>query len=918
MLGVTTETESPEEQLKAALEAAFADGIITEDERTLLKQIRELLGVPVDRANEIMAEVKSNSQKTNSIDQNEVVEAEKESRESTNAQEVLENQVPTSEYQTAIPVEEQTVDSAGDQTRCGVDDAVIDSKASCFHSYKRGKDGQLVCSKCGSSLGQGGSANRADGTCAGCGAAIKPTDRVCSYCGAPAVENIMLATRAGINPDKCPHVWRYTQRGIICVNCGLSRELDSPRERRKQAQALQLLVCYYCGSSVRENQQHCDKCNRKIKSIVPIPRNIKIYDPNDARLSVQPIRCPYCSANTYAMTECCPSCGFGLYRSGRRRVKRLSETDRNKIGLFSGTSIGDDDSDDPGKFGLKPLDDSERLYFRAVAHYKKIEIQYVIPGLEHDVTEKTRADIHYAVPREVLTTADSGTLYLTNYRVHFSGPRYTISSLFCNMSSFACGSGTVECMDMTSSESILFATDYADIFGNVKTFIDNPSEGMLEAARSLRYWFPKYKSVLEIIEIINLPARNEVETGPFTIQGRVPLGYQAWINDEIVDIDNQTHEYSKTVEIADGENVFVFKTYDENGSPCSRTVVINGVPGFEEYKELCVDGPKFNELEKDASKYVGMRCMYVGEASFVDESQEETVIQLHPTRTEYGSWTDSIIVNLRGKTEALKDNIVAVYGILDGYQIRSTIIGVERAFPLLRARYIEVLAENSAAFKEVGLSRLQEEISSGIRELNVTVEGFFSEHNLEGKGIDNDIVVELSKYMAAAKIENKEDGFSCTECTITTTLLDEDNSVLATRQDKYGPVDPGESWFVSEKLDPKGHLPKNVEFRILAEKWDKAETKPGEIEVIKCRYIVNEDKGSTYITGMISYHGQLTSVSGKLYGVLLNKEGIPIGGAYPSYRDRLNIGHGNNPFEIEVEMTSDQIETAEVSFICDT
>ena len=101
--------------------AALSDGIITEEERSLLKKIRELLGVPKHRASQIMAEVKANKQNSTSLGLDKEIPAEPPTTPSQDSQGSAAEELLTP-GQEPPPADEAILDDTDEVRQASVDD----------------------------------------------------------------------------------------------------------------------------------------------------------------------------------------------------------------------------------------------------------------------------------------------------------------------------------------------------------------------------------------------------------------------------------------------------------------------------------------------------------------------------------------------------------------------------------------------------------------------------------------------------------------------------------------------------------------------------------------------------------------------------------------------------------------------------
>ncbi len=96
----------------------------------------------------------------------------------------------------------------------------------------------------------------------------------------------------------------------------------------------------------------------------------------------------------------------------------------------------------------------------------------------------------------------------------------------------------------------------------------------------------------------------------------------------------------------------------------------------------------FKQLEKNPDRYAGERVAYRGQVFQIDEDLGETVILLSVTDEGYGFWTDEIWVNYAGTTPAVEDDMITVYGTIDGSRSYDTRMGGTNDVPEMTAKYV--------------------------------------------------------------------------------------------------------------------------------------------------------------------------------------------------------------------------------------
>lgn len=96
----------------------------------------------------------------------------------------------------------------------------------------------------------------------------------------------------------------------------------------------------------------------------------------------------------------------------------------------------------------------------------------------------------------------------------------------------------------------------------------------------------------------------------------------------------------------------------------------------------------FGQLDKNPDRYSGDRVTYRGQIFQIQEDFGSTMILLSVTDEGYGFWTDEIMVTYDGTTEAVEDDIVTIYGTVEGSETYDTRIGGENTVAKIEAKYI--------------------------------------------------------------------------------------------------------------------------------------------------------------------------------------------------------------------------------------
>jgi hypothetical protein len=96
----------------------------------------------------------------------------------------------------------------------------------------------------------------------------------------------------------------------------------------------------------------------------------------------------------------------------------------------------------------------------------------------------------------------------------------------------------------------------------------------------------------------------------------------------------------------------------------------------------------YNQPEKNADRYSAERVMFRGQIMQIQEDSGSTVILLSVTDDGYGFWSDNVWVDYDGTIKGAEDDIITVYGTIEGTKSYETQIGSETYVPQMTARYV--------------------------------------------------------------------------------------------------------------------------------------------------------------------------------------------------------------------------------------
>lgn len=148
------------------------------------------------------------------------------------------------------------------------------------------------------------------------------------------------------------------------------------------------------------------------------------------------------------------------------------------------------------------------------------------------------------------------------------------------------------------------------------------------------------------------------------------------------------------------------------GVCCIGVIIIIGIFGLlspdagplsgaelEQFKASCKT-ISFDQLDKNPDSYAGQNVKFTGEIVQISEYGDSTEMRVSVTQTEYGFWSadDVIFVTYEKKTGLVKDNIITIYGTVEGSYTYTSIIGAQITVPKIVARHIELVKEKGDSY----------------------------------------------------------------------------------------------------------------------------------------------------------------------------------------------------------------------------
>lgn len=112
-----------------------------------------------------------------------------------------------------------------------------------------------------------------------------------------------------------------------------------------------------------------------------------------------------------------------------------------------------------------------------------------------------------------------------------------------------------------------------------------------------------------------------------------------------------------------------------------------------EYKAIC-SSVSYEDIARKPNEYMGETVVFSGKVIQVLEEGKDVMLRVNVTEGEFGIWDDTIYVEYRRKSDnesrILEDDIVTLYGEIQGIKNYTAILGNQVSVPHLKAEYIEL------------------------------------------------------------------------------------------------------------------------------------------------------------------------------------------------------------------------------------
>lgn len=102
----------------------------------------------------------------------------------------------------------------------------------------------------------------------------------------------------------------------------------------------------------------------------------------------------------------------------------------------------------------------------------------------------------------------------------------------------------------------------------------------------------------------------------------------------------------------------------------------------------------YEDIARNPDNYIGTKAVFTGEVIQIQEGLFDSIVmRVNVTKGEYDIWDDTIYVNYTysdGESKFLEDDIITMYGTLEGSKTYTTVLGSTVTIPQFNAKYIKL------------------------------------------------------------------------------------------------------------------------------------------------------------------------------------------------------------------------------------
>lgn len=201
---------------------------------------------------------------------------------------------------------------------------------------------------------------------------------------------------------------------------------------------------------------------------------------------------------------------------------------------------------------------------------------------------------------------------------------------------------------------------------------------------------------------LDVPGERTVHSGRVKLSGTLEAG-DGDLSGATVKIDGKTAvlqggRWSKTVSVKRGENSFIVAATKPGYAGASDVATVTRkrtqaeiAAAAAKKKQAFIAQARtipYNQLEKNADRYAGEKVVFRGQIMQIQETLGSTFMLLSVTDEGYGFWTDNVWVDYEGTINGAEEDVITVYGTIEGSKSYETQIGGETYVPQMTARYV--------------------------------------------------------------------------------------------------------------------------------------------------------------------------------------------------------------------------------------
>ncbi len=113
----------------------------------------------------------------------------------------------------------------------------------------------------------------------------------------------------------------------------------------------------------------------------------------------------------------------------------------------------------------------------------------------------------------------------------------------------------------------------------------------------------------------------------------------------------------------------------------------------DEYKANC-GNVNYTDVARNPNNYIGENVAFKGKVIQIQENGNNVMLRVNVTEGEYGIWDDTLYIEYKRKSKnesrILEDDIITVYGKMNGIKSYQAVMGNQISIPYLLAEYIDI------------------------------------------------------------------------------------------------------------------------------------------------------------------------------------------------------------------------------------